>query len=88
MMLANFVGADSSKGSHINSVDGAQSVGVEVICGVLLDIAGVLYEGDRPVPGARQAFGTLVASGLPLRLVTNTTRRPKRAPRAPRPHGL
>jgi HAD superfamily hydrolase (TIGR01458 family) len=53
--------------------------GVEVICGVLLDIAGVLYEGDRPVPGAKQAFGTLVASGLPLRLVTNTTRRPKRA---------
>jgi HAD superfamily hydrolase (TIGR01458 family) len=51
----------------------------EVIRAVMLDIAGVLYEGDRPVSGARQAVSELVASGLPLRLVTNSTRRTKRA---------
>jgi HAD superfamily hydrolase (TIGR01458 family) len=46
---------------------------------LLLDIAGVLYDGDAPLPGAVAALARLQASGLPFRLVTNTSRRPKRA---------
>lgn len=49
-----------------------------VVRGVLLDISGVLYEGERAVPGATETFRRLVGSRRPLRLVTNTTRRPKR----------
>lgn len=45
--------------------------------GVLLDIAGVLHDGDAAVPGAVQALEVLRAAGLPLRLITNTSRRSK-----------
>ena len=48
------------------------------IKGVLLDIAGVLYDGDTVIPGAIDGLRALRAAGLPLRLVTNTSRRPKR----------
>lgn len=46
--------------------------------GVLLDLSGVLYEGDAPVPGAREALDRLRGAGIPHRFVTNTTRRPRR----------
>jgi HAD superfamily hydrolase (TIGR01458 family) len=46
---------------------------------VLLDIAGVIWDGDRLIPGAVEAVAELRAANLPFRLVTNTTRRPKRA---------
>jgi len=49
------------------------------IRGVLLDISGVLYEGDAPLPGAMAAVGRLREAGLPVRFLTNTTRRPRRA---------
>jgi HAD superfamily hydrolase (TIGR01458 family) len=49
------------------------------IRGVLLDIGGVLYVGDRPVDGAHEALEGLRAAGLPLRFITNTTSSPKRA---------
>lgn len=42
--------------------------------GVLIDIAGVLYVGDDPIPGASKALHRLEESGLPIRYVTNTTR--------------
>lgn len=45
--------------------------------GVLLDIAGVLCDGDKVIPGALEAIAELRVEGLPSRLVTNTTRRPK-----------
>ena len=45
--------------------------------GVLLDIDGVLYVGDEPTPGAREALGALRGLG-PMRLVTNTTSRCRR----------
>ena len=48
------------------------------IRGVLLDIAGVLYDGDTVILGATNGFRELRDAGLPLRLVTNTSRRPKR----------
>jgi HAD superfamily hydrolase (TIGR01458 family) len=47
--------------------------------GVCLDLAGVLYEGDTAVPGAVAAVDRLRAAGLPLRFLTNSTRRPRRA---------
>ena len=46
--------------------------------GLLVDLDGTLYVGDEPVEGARQAIDRLKASGLVLRYVTNTTRRPRR----------
>jgi HAD superfamily hydrolase (TIGR01458 family) len=47
--------------------------------GLLLDLDGTLYVGEEPVEGARKAIERLQTSGLALRYVTNTTRRPRRA---------
>jgi phospholysine phosphohistidine inorganic pyrophosphate phosphatase len=46
--------------------------------GLLVDLDGTLYVGDEPVEGAREAIGKLKSSGLVLRYVTNTTRKPRR----------
>lgn len=46
--------------------------------GVLLDLGGVVYVGDTPIPGALEALGRLRESGLPLKFLTNTTRRSAR----------
>ncbi len=46
--------------------------------GLLVDLDGTLYVGDEPVEGAREAVGRLKSSGLVIRYVTNTTRRPRR----------
>jgi HAD superfamily hydrolase (TIGR01458 family) len=46
---------------------------------VLLDLDGVLYVEDEPIPGAVDAVAALRAGGLRLRFVTNTTSRPRRA---------
>lgn len=45
------------------------------IAGVLLDLGGVVFVGDRLVPGADTALAQLRAAGMPLRFLTNTTRR-------------
>jgi len=42
---------------------------------VLLDLEGVLYEGDRPIEGAVAAVDRLRDMGLALRYLTNTTTR-------------
>ena len=47
--------------------------------GLLLDLDGTLHVGGEPVEGAREAVARLAASGLALRYVTNTTRKPRRA---------
>lgn len=49
--------------------------------GLLLDLDGTLYVGDEPVPGAPEAVRRIRASGIAVRYVTNTTRRPRRAVR-------
>jgi HAD superfamily hydrolase (TIGR01458 family) len=49
-----------------------------MIRGVLLDLSGVLYVGDRALPGALGAVERLDGSGLPVRFVTNTSRSTRR----------
>lgn len=48
------------------------------ITGVLLDLDGVIYVADAPLPGAVAAVKRLRASGLRLAFLTNTTRTPHR----------
>jgi HAD superfamily hydrolase (TIGR01458 family) len=43
--------------------------------GVLLDLGGVVYFGDTPIPGALEAIDRLRTAAMPLRFLTNTTRR-------------
>lgn len=50
-----------------------------MIGGILLDLAGVLYVGDTPLPGAREAIERLHHARLPTRYLTNTTRSTRRA---------
>ncbi len=46
---------------------------------MLLDLDGVLYVGDRAVPGAAEAVEWLCDRGIPHRFLTNTTSRPREA---------
>jgi phospholysine phosphohistidine inorganic pyrophosphate phosphatase len=46
---------------------------------VLIDLDGVLYVEDEPVPGAHEAVGRLRSAGRVLRFVTNTTSRSRPA---------
>ena len=47
--------------------------------GVLLDLAGVLYDGDRAIPGSVDAVARLRSAGCPIRFLTNSTRSPRAA---------
>jgi HAD superfamily hydrolase (TIGR01458 family) len=47
--------------------------------GLLLDLSGVVYVQDEAVPGAGEALSELRDHEIPIRLVTNTTMRPRRA---------
>ena len=46
--------------------------------GILMDLGGVIYVGSTPIDGAIAAVERLRDAGLPLRFITNTTRRPRR----------
>jgi HAD superfamily hydrolase (TIGR01458 family) len=46
---------------------------------VLLDLDGVLYVGEQPVPGAARAVAMLRQAGYDLRGITNTTTMPRRS---------
>ncbi|MBO9534540.1 MAG: TIGR01458 family HAD-type hydrolase [Solirubrobacteraceae bacterium] len=46
---------------------------------LLLDIDGVLHVGDEAVPGAVDAIEQIKRGGVPFRLATNTTSRPRSA---------
>jgi HAD superfamily hydrolase (TIGR01458 family) len=52
---------------------------LEGVEGLLLDLSGVVYVQDEAVPGAAEALERLRTAGIPIRLVTNTTMRPKRS---------
>lgn len=47
--------------------------------GVLLDLGGVVFTGDTPLPGSVEAIARLRAAGLAVRFVTNITRQPRRS---------
>ncbi len=47
---------------------------LEDIKGVLLDLDGTIFVGDRLIPGAADAVDALRRGGLPLRFGTNTSR--------------
>lgn len=49
------------------------------IRGLLIDVDGVLHVGDVPIPGAVEVLAELRRRGMPFRLLTNTTRKPRRA---------
>jgi HAD superfamily hydrolase (TIGR01458 family) len=61
-------------GATFDISQGHVQVMPQPIEGVLIDIAGVLYVGNEPVPGAAEAVHRLKASGLAIRYLTNTTR--------------
>ena len=48
------------------------------IRGVLIDLGGVVFEGNRALPGSIEAVAALRATGLGMRFLTNTTSRPLR----------
>jgi HAD superfamily hydrolase (TIGR01458 family) len=52
---------------------------LEGVEGLLLDLSGVIYVQDEAVPGAAEALERFRADGIPTRLVTNTTMRPRRS---------
>jgi len=45
------------------------------ISGFLIDLDGVLYTGDSPVPGAIETIGFLTDHGYPFRCLSNSTRK-------------
>ena len=47
--------------------------------GLLIDLSGVVYQGEGALPGSVKAIGLLREAGLPLRFLTNTTNWPIRA---------
>ena len=49
------------------------------ITAYLLDCEGTLYTDDGPVPGAPEAVARLREARIPIRYVSNTTRRPRAA---------
>ena len=51
---------------------------LEGVEGLLLDLSGVIYVQEEAVPGAAEALEKLRAAEIPVRLITNTTMRPKR----------
>jgi len=46
---------------------------------LLLDLSGVLYDGDAAIPGAASALARVRRSGLTLRLITNTSQKTRGA---------
>ncbi|TIT75969.1 MAG: TIGR01458 family HAD-type hydrolase, partial [Mesorhizobium sp.] len=50
-----------------------------MIRAVLLDLLGVVYDGDTQIAGAVAAIERLRDAALPLRFVSNTTRSPRSA---------
>jgi HAD superfamily hydrolase (TIGR01458 family) len=59
------------------AVSGKLRAVIEGIRAVLLDLDGVLYVEDEPIPGAVATVAALREAGLALRFVTNTTSRPR-----------
>ncbi|HFD79515.1 MAG TPA: TIGR01458 family HAD-type hydrolase, partial [Gammaproteobacteria bacterium] len=46
---------------------------------LLLDLDGVVYQGEQPIPGAADALAWIRAKAIPHLFVTNTSSRPRSA---------
>lgn len=57
----------------------APSVILTCMTALLIDLDGVLYEGDEPVPGAAEAAAWIREQNIPHLFLTNTTSRPRSA---------
>jgi len=53
---------------------GAAALSALEIAGVLVDLGGVVYLGDEPLPGALAAIERIRAADIPVRFLTNVTR--------------
>lgn len=49
-----------------------------MMAGLLIDLDGVIYEGERPVPGGAEAVAWLHGEDVPYLFLSNTTSRPRR----------
>ncbi|HUI19839.1 MAG TPA: hypothetical protein VLZ74_02170 [Methylocella sp.] len=49
-----------------------------MVRGILIDLDGVVYVGNRALPGSLDAIRQIRESPLPFKFITNTTRRPRR----------
>jgi HAD superfamily hydrolase (TIGR01458 family) len=49
-----------------------------MVRGVLIDLDGVVYVGSQALPGSLDAIHRLRESRIPVKFITNTTRRPRR----------
>lgn len=49
-----------------------------MVRGVLIDLDGVVYVGNRALPGSLDAIGRIRELRIPFTFITNTTRRPRR----------
>jgi phospholysine phosphohistidine inorganic pyrophosphate phosphatase len=49
------------------------------VTGVLFDLDGVLYEGEKPIEGAGEVIAWFDNHGVPFLFLTNTTSRPRTA---------
>ena len=47
--------------------------------GLLIDLDGVLYQGERAIPGATETVAWIRSQGIPHLFLTNTTSRPRAA---------
>lgn len=76
-------GAGAGAGPHAGAAAAGPRAGVigpdTGLRAVLLDLDGVLYVGDDPLPGAREAVERLRERFAAVRFVTNTTTRPRSA---------
>ena len=50
---------------------------MSVLKGFLIDLGGVVYQGDTALPGSIEAINSLRQNSVPFRFLTNTTSRPK-----------
>ena len=57
----------------------ARTTWIPGVRGVLFDVDGTLLDNDRPIQGAPETLERLRARGIPFRLTTNTSRRPRSA---------
>jgi HAD superfamily hydrolase (TIGR01458 family) len=57
----------------------ASAILSRMLQGALLDLSGVVYDGETLIPGSAEAIDRLRASGLAVRFISNTTRSPREA---------